>query len=65
MITEAIVIPTPTRNAITTVRGLSTVVTSGNPAPAALKMLTIPLATKMPATMPRMVATTDVTRAST
>ena len=65
MITEAIVIPTPTTNAITTVRGRSTVVTSGNPAPAALKMLTIPLATKMPATMPTMVATTDVTRAST
>ena len=63
--TARTVIPTPTRKAITTAIGVSTIGKSGKPAPAALKMARISLATPMPAKMPMTVAMTDITNAST
>ena len=62
--TARTVIPTPTRKAMTTAVGLSTMPKLGNPAPAALKMSRISLATPMPAKMPMIVAITDMTSAS-
>ena len=65
MMTAHIVMPTPTRNAISTERGFSTSEKSGKPAPAALKMPMISLATSIPPPMPMIVATTDMISAST
>ena len=62
--TASIVMPTPTRNAISTVKGLSTVSLDGKPAPAALKRLIMPRATRMPPPMPTTVATSDMISAS-
>ena len=56
MMTEPIVMPMPTRAAITTVRGDITVPVDGNPAPAALKPAMSSLATRTPPTRPRIVA---------
>ncbi len=63
--TDAIVMPTPTTNAMMIVRGVITVPVSGNPAPAALKREISRRATPMPSPMPTIVAITDITSAST
>ena len=62
--TDSSVMPTPTTKAIRTVRGSSTVPVSGNPAPAELKTLINPRATRMPPPMPSTVATSAITSAS-
>ena len=49
MMTDAIVMPTPTTNAMTTVNGRRTVAVLGNPAPAELKTWISSLATPTPA----------------
>jgi hypothetical protein len=64
-ITDSNVMPTPTRNANTMVRGCSTVDVLGNPAPAELNTASRPRATSTPPPMPSSVATTDMISAST
>ena len=62
--TLPIVTPTPTISETTTAGGRSTNDDDGNPAPLALKMAMIPLATPKPAMMPSTVAVTEISSAS-